>query len=98
MPIIFYDYGKKLSWKKIFNFKKTVESLKRINAVKLILTLVMTKNDLWDFFLGWVGGRGFNKILNFLHFLGRPEYTVPVNYYGHVEEENGKRKWVNTQV
>ncbi|XP_023335700.1 glycogen phosphorylase isoform X2 [Eurytemora carolleeae] len=29
---------------------------------------------------------------------GRPEYTVPVNYYGHVEEENGKRKWVNTQV
>ena len=52
LPIIFYDYGKKLSWKKIFNFKKTVESLERINSVKLlILTLVITKNDLWDFFL-----------------------------------------------
>jgi len=29
---------------------------------------------------------------------GRPEYTVPVNFYGTVVEEDGKRKWVNTQV
>ena len=30
--------------------------------------------------------------------LGRPEYTVEVNFYGQVVEENGKRKWVNQQV
>eukprot|EP00088_Acartia_fossae_P009385 TRINITY_DN1453_c0_g1_i2.p1 TRINITY_DN1453_c0_g1~~TRINITY_DN1453_c0_g1_i2.p1 ORF type:complete len:851 (+),score=260.68 TRINITY_DN1453_c0_g1_i2:61-2613(+) len=29
---------------------------------------------------------------------GRPEYTVPVHFYGNVVEENGNRKWVNTQV
>jgi len=29
---------------------------------------------------------------------GRPEYTVPVNFYGTVVEEDGRRKWVNTQV
>ena len=29
---------------------------------------------------------------------GRPEYTVPVNFYGKVVEENGKRVWTNTQV
>jgi len=29
---------------------------------------------------------------------GRPEYTVEVNFYGQVVEENGKRKWVNQQV
>jgi len=29
---------------------------------------------------------------------GRPEYTVEVNFYGQVVEENGKRKWVNPQV
>jgi starch phosphorylase len=29
---------------------------------------------------------------------GRPEYTVPVNFYGNVVDDNGKRKWENTQV
>jgi len=29
---------------------------------------------------------------------GRPEYTVQVNFYGNVIEEEGRRKWVNTQV
>uniref|UniRef100_A0A914W1H5 Alpha-1,4 glucan phosphorylase n=1 Tax=Plectus sambesii TaxID=2011161 RepID=A0A914W1H5_9BILA len=28
----------------------------------------------------------------------RPEYMLPVNFYGHVEKDNGKAKWVNTQV
>jgi len=29
---------------------------------------------------------------------GRPEYSYPVNFYGHVEDAgNGKRKWVNAQ-
>jgi len=29
---------------------------------------------------------------------GRPEYTVPVHFYGNVIEEDGKKKWVNSQV
>jgi len=29
---------------------------------------------------------------------GRPEYTVPVNFYGNVVDENGKRVWKNAQV
>jgi len=28
----------------------------------------------------------------------RPEYMLPVNFYGKVEHENGKAKWVDTQV
>lgn len=28
----------------------------------------------------------------------RPEYTVPVNFYGKVVDVNGRRKWVDTQV
>jgi len=28
----------------------------------------------------------------------RPEYTVPVNFYGNVVDEGGRRKWVNSQV
>uniref|UniRef100_A0A914V8A0 Alpha-1,4 glucan phosphorylase n=1 Tax=Plectus sambesii TaxID=2011161 RepID=A0A914V8A0_9BILA len=28
----------------------------------------------------------------------RPEYMLPVNFYGHVEKDNGKAKWVDTQV
>merc|ERR1719430_1938646 len=28
----------------------------------------------------------------------RDQYTVEVNFYGNVAEENGRRKWVNTQV
>lgn len=26
----------------------------------------------------------------------RPEYTIPVNFYGHVEERNGVHEWINT--
>ena len=30
---------------------------------------------------------------------GRPEYTVPVNFYGNVVyTAEGRRKWVNTQI
>ena len=28
----------------------------------------------------------------------RPEYTLPVNFYGRVIEENGVKKWVDAQV
>lgn len=28
----------------------------------------------------------------------RPEYVLPVNFYGRVEEKDGKAKWVDTQV
>lgn len=28
----------------------------------------------------------------------RPEYVLPVNFYGRVEEKDGKSKWVDTQV
>jgi len=28
----------------------------------------------------------------------RPEYVIPVNFGGNVEEKDGKSKWVNTQV
>ena len=28
----------------------------------------------------------------------RPEYMLPVNFYGHVEETAQGKKWVNTQV
>lgn len=28
----------------------------------------------------------------------RPEYVIPVNFYGRVEEKDGKCKWVDTQV
>lgn len=28
----------------------------------------------------------------------RPEYVLPINFYGKVEESHGKKKWVNTQV
>ena len=29
----------------------------------------------------------------------RPEYMLPVNFYGHCESDaNGRMKWVNTQV
>lgn len=29
----------------------------------------------------------------------RPEYMLPVNFYGRVEkDENGKAKWVDTQL
>ena len=28
----------------------------------------------------------------------RPEYCLPVNFYGRVENVNGKEKWVDTQV
>lgn len=28
----------------------------------------------------------------------RPEYTLPVNFYGRVSTEEGKKKWVDTQV
>lgn len=29
---------------------------------------------------------------------GRPEYSYPVNFYGHVEDDgNGRRKWVGAQ-
>lgn len=28
----------------------------------------------------------------------RPEYMLPVNFYGETVEEDGKRKWINTQV
>lgn len=28
----------------------------------------------------------------------RPEYTIPVNFYGNVEETEDGAKWVNTQV
>ena len=29
----------------------------------------------------------------------RPEYTLPISFYGHVEhDEKGKAKWVDTQV
>ena len=29
---------------------------------------------------------------------GRPEFAQTVSLYGHVEEHDGKKKWVNTQV
>merc|ERR1719402_787931 len=29
---------------------------------------------------------------------GRPEYSVPVELYGHVEDRDGKKFWVNTQT
>ena len=28
----------------------------------------------------------------------RPEYTIPVHFYGRTIQENGKTKWVDTQV
>ncbi|XP_052273285.1 glycogen phosphorylase, muscle form-like [Dreissena polymorpha] len=28
----------------------------------------------------------------------RPEYVLPVNFFGRVEEKDGKKKWVDTQV
>ena len=28
----------------------------------------------------------------------RPEYTIPVNFYGRVEKVSGKARWVDTQV
>ena len=28
----------------------------------------------------------------------RPEYVLPVNLYGRVEEKDGKARWVDTQV
>ncbi|XP_072169352.1 glycogen phosphorylase, brain form-like [Diadema setosum] len=28
----------------------------------------------------------------------RPEYTIPVNFYGHTENKDGKVKWVDTKV
>ncbi len=28
----------------------------------------------------------------------RPEYQIPVNLYGHVIQQNGKAKWVDTKV
>ena len=29
----------------------------------------------------------------------RPEYTLPIDFYGHVEhDEKGKAKWVDTQA
>lgn len=28
----------------------------------------------------------------------RPEYMLPVNFYGRVVEEDGKKKWVDTQL
>ena len=28
----------------------------------------------------------------------RPEYTIPINFFGRVIEENGKKKWVDTQI
>ncbi|CAF1156726.1 unnamed protein product [Didymodactylos carnosus] len=28
----------------------------------------------------------------------RPEYQIPVHLYGHVVEENGKKKWVDTNI
>lgn len=28
----------------------------------------------------------------------RPEYMLPVNFYGHVERTEGGVKWVDTQV
>ena len=35
----------------------------------------------------------------FRYSQGRPEYTVPVNFYGNVVyTAEGRRKWVNTQI
>lgn len=28
----------------------------------------------------------------------RPEYVLPINFYGRVEESNGRKRWVDTQV
>lgn len=28
----------------------------------------------------------------------RPEYVLPVNFFGRVEDKDGKKKWVDTQV
>lgn len=28
----------------------------------------------------------------------RPEYMIPVNFYGNTERRDGKTHWVNTQV
>ena len=28
----------------------------------------------------------------------RPEYVLPINFYGRVEESHGKKRWVDTQV
>lgn len=28
----------------------------------------------------------------------RPEYVLPINFYGRVEDNGGKKRWVDTQV
>ena len=31
--------------------------------------------------------------------ISRPEYLVPVHFYGKIiEDENGKKKWIDTEV
>jgi starch phosphorylase len=30
--------------------------------------------------------------------VSRPEFLVPVQFYGKVIEENGKKKWVETET
>ncbi len=30
--------------------------------------------------------------------ISRPEFLVPVQFYGKVIEENGKKKWIETEI
>ena len=55
----------------------------------------MNRKELMTFFM--------SKVICRLRYgnpweIPRPEYQIPVNLYGHVVEQDGRPKWVDTKV
>jgi starch phosphorylase len=57
-------------------------------TIRLHLALVILKVEEADDWLRY--GNPWEK--------ARPEYMLPVHFYGETVEEDGKKKWINTQV